>query len=202
MANPPDAHLLSHDLLVWHRYDPSVKADLYASALATHSGVYLIDPTLPTPETLPEFLGTRPVSGIIVTNENHFRASAKFSRVHSAPIHHHPEVPLPGGAIPSRLVEDGERLGSDLEVLALPGAPAGEIALHWSTEGGTLILGDALINMEAHGFAFLPAKYCRDHDQMRQSLRRLLDYRFERILFAHGAPIVTRARPRLEALLA
>ena len=36
---------------------------------------------------------------------------------------------------------------------------------------------------------------------MRKSLRRLLDYRFERILFAHGMPILERGRSRLEQLL-
>jgi hypothetical protein len=36
---------------------------------------------------------------------------------------------------------------------------------------------------------------------MRESLRKLLDYNAERILFAHGMPILSRARGRLRQLL-
>jgi glyoxylase-like metal-dependent hydrolase (beta-lactamase superfamily II) len=36
---------------------------------------------------------------------------------------------------------------------------------------------------------------------MIRSLRRLLDFDFNRIFFAHGNPIVTRARERLASLL-
>ena len=37
---------------------------------------------------------------------------------------------------------------------------------------------------------------------MRQSLEKLLDYSFERILFAHGTPILSGGRARVEQLLA
>jgi hypothetical protein len=36
---------------------------------------------------------------------------------------------------------------------------------------------------------------------MRRSLRQLLTYRAERILFAHGTPILTGAHARLQQLL-
>jgi hypothetical protein len=65
-----------------------------------------------------------------------------------------------------------------------------------------MIMGDALINFEPHGFALLPAKYCRDSKLMRQSLPRLLERPFERMLFAHGTPILSGAHTRLEQLLA
>jgi glyoxylase-like metal-dependent hydrolase (beta-lactamase superfamily II) len=65
-----------------------------------------------------------------------------------------------------------------------------------------MVVGDALINFEPHGFGLLPAKYCLDPSLMRQSLRKLLDYAFDRMLFAHGTPILSGARARLERLLA
>ena len=64
-----------------------------------------------------------------------------------------------------------------------------------------MVVGDALINFEPYGFGLLPAKYCRDFKRMRQALTKLLDYSFERILFAHGTPILAGARERLEKLL-
>ena len=65
-----------------------------------------------------------------------------------------------------------------------------------------MIVGDALINFEPYGFDFLPAKYCRDFKLMRRSLPKLLGYTFERMLFAHGTPILSGARAKLERLLA
>jgi hypothetical protein len=36
---------------------------------------------------------------------------------------------------------------------------------------------------------------------MRESLLKLMDYSFERMFFAHGVPILSGARQRLEQLL-
>jgi hypothetical protein len=36
---------------------------------------------------------------------------------------------------------------------------------------------------------------------MRRSLRKLLDYKAERMLLAHGTPILSRASERLQGLL-
>ena len=99
-------------------------------------------------------------------------------------------------------VQDGEEFANGLTAVAIDGGPAGEMALHHKDNGGTMVVGDALINFEPHGFGLLPAKYCLDPKRMRQSLGKLLDYSFERMLFAHGTPILSGARARLEQLLA
>jgi glyoxylase-like metal-dependent hydrolase (beta-lactamase superfamily II) len=89
----------------------------------------------------------------------------------------------------------------NLLAIEIPGGPEGEAAIYDARDGGSLIVGDALINFEPYGFAFLPKKYCMDEKQMHRSLRRLLDYDFERMLFAHGTPIMQSARKKLEQLL-
>lgn len=195
----PVAHRLSRSLLVWSRYDASVKADLYSTAFTSSRGVYLIDPISPEPAELRRLL-KKEIAGVVVTNENHLRAASAFAAAFQAPVYYHPDACLP--IDPSVPVRDGATIEDQFSVVELPGAPAGEIALHSPAEGGTLILGDALINMGSAGFALLPAKYCRDQPLLRRSLHRLLDFAFDRLLFAHGDPITTRARARLEALLA
>jgi glyoxylase-like metal-dependent hydrolase (beta-lactamase superfamily II) len=77
----------------------------------------------------------------------------------------------------------------------------GEIALFHEPDGGTLIVGDALIHFEPYGFTFLPAKYCVDQKKMRRSLGKLRRCEADRILFAHGTPILSGAVDRLNALL-
>jgi glyoxylase-like metal-dependent hydrolase (beta-lactamase superfamily II) len=98
-------------------------------------------------------------------------------------------------------VEDRRIFASELTAIEIDGGPIGEIAIHSSRDEGSMIVGDALINFDPYGFTFLPSKYCSNAKTMRRSLSKLLDYDFERILFAHGTPILTGARDRLEELL-
>ena len=100
-----------------------------------------------------------------------------------------------------RKVSDGDAICDGLQVIGIEGAVQGEIVLHYVPDSETLIIGDALINFEPYGFAFLPAKYCSDQKEMRRSLRKLLDYKAERLLFAHGTPILSSASDRWRALL-
>jgi len=198
---PTEFHRLSPGIWIWHRYDAGVKADLFSTALAMKAGVVLIDPITPAPPELARALTGSKVAGVIVTNGNHARAAAGFAQEHAASIYARRGAEQHLGLERVCDVTAVVESSSDLTVLPIDGAAPGEIALHCAREGGTLVLGDALINMGSHGFAFLPAKYCENVKLMRQSLRSLLDFEFQRLLFAHGTPIVTRARSRLVDLL-
>ena len=188
-------------LSVWHGYDPAVKTELYSTYLATSGGCYLIDPIPLESEALYELIGSNSVVGIIVTNGNHHRACVKFAADFSAPIFGHGDAFLPQPPLQFRSVSDGDKMYDDLTVIGIEGAAEGEIALHYAPDGGTFIVGDALINFEPYGFTFLPGKYCSNQKQMRRSLRKLLAYKAELMFFAHGTPILSRASERLEGLL-
>jgi glyoxylase-like metal-dependent hydrolase (beta-lactamase superfamily II) len=190
---------LSPSLCLWHSFDPVAKADLFASGILTASGTYLVDPIPLAPAALAEIQG--PVKGIIVTNLNHWRAAASFSEAFSVPILARPES-IPGEVGRDfKPVAGGEKISDDLIVIEIEGAPAGEIALFHEPNGGTLVVGDALIHFEPYGFTFLPAKYCVDPKKMRRSLGKLLPCESDRMLFAHGTPILSGAGDRLKALL-
>jgi glyoxylase-like metal-dependent hydrolase (beta-lactamase superfamily II) len=198
----PDFDRISPYLCVWHDYDPAVKADLYSTCLLTSDGAYLVDPISLQSKALDELIGSGRVTGIIVTNSNHHRASAQFARQFSVPIFALRETSLDKMPGEPRNVADGDEICKGLRVIGIEGAVAGEIVLHYAPDGGTLIVGDALINFELYGFTFLPAKYCSNEKEMRRSLRKLLDYKVERMLFAHGMPILSGASGRLQGLLA
>lgn len=189
-------------IFVWQTYDSSVKADLFSTALETASGTYLVDPIPLDKESLLVFAAQRKVSGIWVTNENHARAAADFARTFSVPVYVHDDLRGHGDFPNATAVSEGERLAQGVTGIAIDGGPTGEMALHYNASGGTMVLGDALINFEPHGFGFLPAKYCRNARVMRRSLRSLLDYSFDRMFFAHGTPILSGARARVEQLMA
>jgi glyoxylase-like metal-dependent hydrolase (beta-lactamase superfamily II) len=197
-----DFDRIASNIAIWHGYDPAVKAELYSTCLLTAAGACLVDPIPLESEALGELVGSRPVAGIIVTSSNHHRASGWFAEQFSAPIFARSETFPDKMPIRFRGVDDGDKICDGLRVINVEGAVAGELILHYARNGGTLIVGDALINFEPYRFTFLPAKYCSNEKEMRRSLRNLLDYEAERILFAHGAPILSGASARLRGLLA
>ena len=196
-----DFDRIASNIAIWHAYDSAVKAELYSTCLMTSAGSYLIDPILLGSEALHELIGSNSVAGIIVTNSNHHRSLEKFAEQYSVPIFARGEAFPHKPPLQFRSVADGDKIYEELTVIALEGAADGEIALHYAPDGGTFIIGDVLINFEPYGFTFLPAKYCSNQKQMRRSLRKLLDYKAERILFAHGTPILSDASQKLRALL-
>jgi glyoxylase-like metal-dependent hydrolase (beta-lactamase superfamily II) len=196
-----DFDRIASDIAIWHGYDPAVKAELYSTYLTVAGGAYLIDPIPLESEALNELIGSGPVAGIIVTNCNHHRAAARFAERFVVAIVADPESFTDEQPAQLRKVADGDAICHGLQVIAIEGAVPGEIVLHYADDGGTLIVGDALINFEPYGFTFLPAKYCSNQKQMRRSLQKLLDYKAERMLFAHGTPILSRASERLRGLL-
>ena len=181
---------------IWYTYDPTIKADLFSTAFAARNELAVVDPiALPAPHRN-QLNSLGRVAIIVVTNANHLRDTLNFSR--SASIFAPSE--LNAELTDYHALSDGLQLGP-FRAIKIDGAADGEFALYHPDDGGTLIVGDALINFEPHGFDLLPQKYCTNQKGMIRSLRRLLDFDFNRIFFAHGNPIMTRARERLASLL-
>jgi hypothetical protein len=183
---------------IWYSYDPTVKADLFSTAFSARSELTVVDPiALPDPHRA-ELDSLGRIANIVVTNANHLRDTVDFAWSHSpsifAPSELNAELPH------NHALSDGRQAGP-FQAIKIDGAPEGEFALYHPDGGGTVIVGDALINFEPHGFDLLPKKYCTNQKQMIRSLRRLLDFDFNCIFFAHGNPIMARGRERLASLL-
>jgi hypothetical protein len=189
---------ISPSYALWHTYDPKIKVDLFSTALAAGNGLIIIDPIALPPVHQADLASLGRVAGIVITNANHPRDAATFAHFYSAPIF--APLELRGELPHSHDLHDGLAVGP-LRVIRIEGAADAEFALYHPDEGGTLIMGDALINFDPHGFTLLPRKYCTDQKQMVRSLRKLLNLDFSRIFFAHGNPIMLRAREQLESLL-
>lgn len=174
-------------LAFWQGYEPAIKTDLSCCALVTEVGMLFIDPLPLAKDALAELTESAVVAGIVLTNENHLRASDEFAERFEIPIRS------------SEDCDDDATIFGEVRIIHLPGFAPGEMALHVRN---TLVVGDALINLEPHGLSILPEKYCGDFKAGRASLRKLLELEFDLMTFAHGLPIVAAARKRLEALLA
>jgi hypothetical protein len=201
MARVQDIDEVSPGIFVWQMYDNNVKADLFSTAIETGAGTFVVDPIPLDPDSLPGLGWHRKVAGICATNANHARAAAEFAEAFSVPIYVHDELRGTADFPHATGVRDGEMFAQGLTGIMLDGGPAGEMALHCNENGGTVVIGDALINFDPHGFGLLPVKYCRDARLMRRSLGKLLDHAFDRMFFAHGTPILSGARACVDQLL-
>jgi hypothetical protein len=202
MTQAEEVQRIARDISIWQVYEPTVKAELFSTSLATDLGDYLVDPVPLAPDPLTELRATGNAIGIFITNANHARASAAFARAFAIPTYVHQALAETSEFSQANGVQDGQTLAGGLTAIAIDGGAEGEMALHSFRRGGCLVMGDALINFEPHGFGLLPSKYCLDSRLMRRSLSKLLDYAFERIFFAHGTPILSGARAKVEQLLA
>ena len=194
---------LGGGLFCWSAYDPANKVDLSGSALRVDGKLILVDPTPLEPAALDALTAGATPAGIVLTNANHARAAGAFQRRYGAPVWMAAEAAAAAGLTPDEVIPaaGGSIVDGRLEAIPLPGAAAGEMALHSPQVGGALIVGDALIHLPTHGFGVLPDKYCIDPRALRRSLAGLLAWPFDALLFAHGEPILHGARKRLAALL-
>jgi glyoxylase-like metal-dependent hydrolase (beta-lactamase superfamily II) len=196
----PAADELQHfppNLVLWHAYDCAAKVELFSTAVITSDGLVVVDPVNLNIRARSEFEALGPVASIVISNVNHRRASDFFRDRYAAPVF--PPVELADQDVVVGKLDEIEING--LQVIAIEGAAPGEFAIYDRRDGGAVIVGDALINFDPYGFTLLPPKYCTDHKVMIRSLKRFLDFEFERLLFAHGLPITSRARERLASLL-
>ena len=200
MISADEIQQVRDGLWFWQRFQPSVKVDCSSCAVRVGTKLILVDPIPLDAGALEELLQFGEPAAIVATNGNHDRAIAKLRAKLGVPVFAHADaVPALGFEV-ERTVSDGDVLFDSLEVVEIPGAGPGEIALHDAR--GWLTVGDALTNLEPDGLALLPAKYCTDARQMRVSLGKLLRFPSEVLTFAHGLPVVSRVGPRLQSLLA
>ena len=196
----PDLSALGNALWLWQAYDPAVKSDLFSSAAKVGGRLFLVDPIPLAVAPLAELMVQGEVAGVLVTNANHPRAAAAFARELGVTIFAAQPAIGEFADAKTQPIAGGEIMPG-VAAIPLEGAAPGEMAFHFADHGGTFVIGDALIHFEPYGFSLLPAKYCSNQKQMRRSLRQLLDWPFERLLFAHGSPILSAARAQLETLL-
>jgi glyoxylase-like metal-dependent hydrolase (beta-lactamase superfamily II) len=191
---------LSDTLYHWSVFDPAIKCEIGCAALKVASGWAVIDP-VPLAETAwKELLALAPLRAILLTNGNHVRDTVALRLQHQVPVVTAPDTRRDITELrPDVTLLPNEWLYG-ITPIAIPGATPGETAFYSKT--GVMILGDAVINTSPEaGLEFLPDKYCANAEQNRASLRKLLNFDFHTLTLAHGAPVTTRAKEKLSALL-
>lgn len=193
MKPVPDLDWISRGLAFWQGFDPAVRCDCGSSAILTKQGWVVFDPIPLSENAWSELLSVSKVRAIALTSANHQRESLSLKASLGVPIHA-PESAR--GEIEADVwLKDGDTL-SGFALLSLPGAATGESV--WC-DGNHLVVGDALIHVD--GLELLPDKYCTDAALLRKSVVKLHDLSFHTVLFAHGLPIVSKAREQIAELI-
>jgi hypothetical protein len=189
----------------WTAVHPNLGTDVSSYYLAD-SGT-LIDPLIPA-EGLEWFGGdARPVpQRVLLTNRHHLRDSARFDAefgcsilCHEAGLHEFADGPDVEGFF------FGEEVAPGVVAQQVDAICPEETALHISLGDGLVAVADGVINYD--GPRFVSDRLLGDSpDAVKQGLRdayrRLLDLRFDGMLFAHGDPIPRGGKAALREFVA
>jgi glyoxylase-like metal-dependent hydrolase (beta-lactamase superfamily II) len=191
---------LARGLRRWMSWHEEWAQDVGSLAVSTADGLALIDPLDPPPEV-------RNPRHIFLTVFWHARSTAELGadhvwatprmvrRLHNRGVEvtdtFEPEDELPGGIRAFETARDGE-------------------VLYWLPEQRAVVVGDVLLGAGAkpHPVAE-PLRLCPErwlgkgatHDDLRESLRPLLELPVELVLTSHGEPILSGGKGALAALL-
>ena len=199
-AHADEFQALSDTLYHWSVYEPSVKCEIGCVALKLASGWVVVDPVPLLPEAWKTLLVLAPLRAILLTNGNHVRDTLALRKLHPVPVVTGAETRRDITELRPDITLLPNELLYGISAIAIPGATPGETA--FLSDTGVMMLGDAVINTSTErGLELLPDKYCADAKQNRTSLRKLLDFDFHTLTFAHGAPLTQHAKQKLSALL-
>ncbi|HVC08436.1 MAG TPA: MBL fold metallo-hydrolase [Elusimicrobiota bacterium] len=130
----------------------------------------------------------------VVTNKHHLRDVQWWLERYQIPLAMHETETNEYGFEVSRKLKDGDHIWAGCQIVHLPGKTEGEIAIHIDGDGGTLLVGDALIGDPMGALRFLPREKIRDQDLLEKSLQKLRALSFERLLAGDGEPILAGAK--------
>ena len=147
------------------------------------------------------------VQQIVLTNRHHLRGAADLAaeleaalRVPRAGLH---EFEGPGA--PEVVAYDwGEEIADGVIAHEVGSLAPDDGALHIANGDGALALADSVM-MDAQGLGFVPDGLMDDPEETKRglivALRRLLDMRWDTLLFAHGAPIPAAGKAALSEFI-
>lgn len=184
-------------VLRWAVYSPAHKVELTSHAVSVDGWMLIFDPIPLAPELRAGLLASAGKRVVVLTNSNHERDSHRWSLEFAAPIW------SLAGAFPHSVSVCSWRPNitppvSGWTVFPLIGGAPGEVAF-FHANSSLMVFGDAVVNLPERQLELLPASYCEDIDQLRNSMMALPQ--FERAVFAHGQPLLSAASERIAALL-
>ena len=194
----PHGEMVAPGIFRWSRYAPEMKVELTSHAVVFRRHVFIFDPIALAEEQCRQLASLgRPVA-IILTNNNHERATAEMRRRFQLPVWASPfaDLDLPRVERFPAAASHWHQWRCQL----VDGGSRGEIVLELAARR-LLVFGDAFTNLDGYGLMLLPEKYARHLPTLRHSLKRVVARPCETALFAHGRPILEGAGTALNRCL-
>jgi hypothetical protein len=185
-------------LFRWEAFSPEHKVEMTSHAVILDGKVFCFDPIALADEPFERVSGSGRPAGIILTNDNHERDCLAWRERWQVPIWAAANAVLTVPGVQRFALPQAEWEGFRLHPLT--GAGGGELAFRLMNQS-LVLAGDAVINLPSRGLELLPEKYCRDQTTLRRNLGLLLAEPFERMVMAHGTPILGKASQKLVPFL-
>ncbi len=185
---------------VWHwlLQDDRIRGWSSAHAVSSYDGTVLVDPVPLATDALAQ-LGD--VTAICITAGTHQRSAWRFRRELGARVYA-PALSRQIDEEPDERYGDGDRLPGGLNAVFTPGAGTTQHTFVLDRDGGIAFVADLVTNYPGRGLAFVAERHLHDPEEMRRSVRKLLDLPFTLLCLAHGAPLRDEPKTALRDLLA
>jgi hypothetical protein len=190
---------------LWHWTAVHPNLGKPVSSYYLHEERVALDPLLPNEGI--EWFAARPPEHVVLSNRHHGRDSFKLNDAYGAEVHcisnglhevagHGPVTPF----------EFGDELPGGIAVHEVGVICPDETALHIPAHAA-LAVADGVVRWEAvEGLTFVPDSLMDDPPETRAGLatayRHLLELDFDRLLLAHGDPVLSGAKAELAAFIA
>jgi len=187
---------LASGIYSWNKFNEERGLNFNGFLIVCGDKAIVIDPPPHSADEevfLDKKLNLRPAH-VIVTNKHHLRDTQWWLERYQIQLAMHESETNDYGFEVSRKLKDGDRIEAGCRILHLPGKTEGEIGIYVEEDGGTLILGDALIGDPMGKVKFLPKEKIQDQDRLEQSLQGLRTLSFERLLMGDGEPLLAGAK--------
>jgi hypothetical protein len=184
----------------WSAWHPEWRQEVGSVAVDTADGLVLVDPLDPPPEA-------RAPAHVLLTVFWHARTAGELGAEHVwAPARGVRKLKNRGVVVTDPFEADPELPGG---IKAFATAREGEV-VYWLPQQKTLVVGDVLLGAGAKPQATSePLRLCPEKwlegsttKKLVKSLLPLLDLPVERILLAHGDPVLQGGKDALKALIA
>ena len=190
------------DIWTWPWFSEPHNYNFNGHLILHPDGNLCIDPVEP-PEAVLEKIVQQGVSWILLTNRNHSRAANQVRSRTGARTAIHPsdaDHARSQGTQLDESIQDVDKIGP-LTVVELPGKSPGEVGLYWE-ERKLLLVGDAIIGNPLGRCGLLPEKVMDSPEQLRRSVRTVLDLDFDTLLVGDGESILQGAKRQVHELIA
>ncbi|RME82299.1 MAG: hypothetical protein D6785_08015 [Planctomycetota bacterium] len=185
----------------WKVFLPHINSYGFSHLLKTDEGCLLVDPLKGDREIFKEIESIGKPDGIVILNQHHWRDGEEFASYFKAPIFLSNKAPSELQSKANQLIENGKELPGGFQALDIGQPTSSEMALiGWRT----LVFGDCLVNIPSMGgVMIIPEQYAPQINrlELKKTLKNLLVYQFETLLFGHGPAVQSGALETLCQIL-